>query len=79
MTQTEIENTVVDVIYDESQIFHVLTPNQEGVRGIPIGQFFLRHKISTVKKDLAHLDQTKIEDYITELEREQNSGQIQIS
>ncbi len=75
----DIQNTVIDVIYDEDVIYHVLAPNTEGVRGVPVGQFFLRDKISTAQNALAHLDQTKIDEYITELEREQNSGQIQIS
>lgn len=60
MTQEEINNTVVDVVYDETQIYHVLEPNEKGVRGIPPSQKFIRDKIEVVKVHLAHLDQSKI-------------------
>ena len=60
MTQQEINDTVIDVIYDDTQIYHVLEPNQDGVRGVPPVQFLIRNTIATVKDVLQNLDQTKI-------------------
>ena len=67
MTLEEINNTVVDVVYDETQIYHVLKPNSKGVRGIPASQFLIRDKIEVAKIHLSHLDQTKIIDYENKL------------
>lgn len=73
MTQEEIDSTVVDVVYDNEQIYHVLEPNLEGVRGIPPSQFMIRNTIQEVRRVLADLDQTKINEYEQELIR--NYGQ----
>lgn len=67
MNQIEIDNTVVDVIYDNEHIYHVLPPNEEGVRGVPISQYMIRNTISTVKAVLSNLDQSKIEEYENDL------------
>jgi hypothetical protein len=60
MTPQEINNKIVDVIYDSTQIYHVLEPNQDGVRGVPFSQFMIRDTLGTAKSNLSHLDQTKI-------------------
>ena len=62
-----IENKVVDVIYDTAQIYHVLEPNQKGIRGVPNSQFMIRDTIATARVNLSHLDQTKIEEFVNEL------------
>lgn len=62
-----IENKVVDVIYDTTQIYHVLVPNASGIRGVPISQFMVRDTIGTVRINLSHLDQTKIDEFVNEL------------
>lgn len=67
MTQEEINSTVVDVVYDEAQIYHVLKPNLKGIRGIPASQFMIRDKIENAKIHLSHLDQVKIMEYENKL------------
>lgn len=69
MTQEEINNTIVDVVYDNEQIYHVLEPNLEGIRGIPPSQFMIRNTILEVRRVLADLDQSKINEYEQELIR----------
>lgn len=59
MTQEEINSTIVDVVYDNFEIYHVLKPNKEGIRGIPSSQFLIRDSIEVAKLHLGHLDQTK--------------------
>ncbi|QAA81422.1 hypothetical protein EI546_06615 [Aequorivita sp. H23M31] len=61
------ENTIVDVIYDTEQIYHVLEPNEEGIRGISNSQMFLRDTIAAARVHLSHLDQTKIDEFEQEL------------
>jgi hypothetical protein len=72
----DIQNTVVDVIYDETEIHHVLAPNTEGVRGVPAGKKIIRETIQKVKGILNYYgyDLAKIEDYETELERDQEQN-----
>lgn len=60
MTQEEINITVVDVVYDNKQIYHVLIPNLEGIRGVPQSQYLIRDTIERVKEFLAQLEQSKI-------------------
>lgn len=69
MTQEEINNTIVDVVYDDIQIYHVLEPNLEGVRGIPFSQKMVRDSIANVRVFLSHLDQEKIVSFENELRR----------
>lgn len=57
---------IIDVIYDTQQIYHVLEPNEDGIRGVPNSQLFIRDTITNVRVHLAHLDQTKIDEYISE-------------
>lgn len=64
----EVENTIVDVIYDANEIFHVLEPNEEGVRGVPLNQLMIRDTIGVVRVHLAALDQTKIDEFVNEIE-----------
>ena len=54
---------IIDVIYDAEQIYHVLEPHLEGVRGVPVSQLFIRDTIEIVRLHLAHLDQTKINEF----------------
>lgn len=72
-TQQEIENTVLDVIYDENEIYHVLEPNTEGVRGIPLNMRLIRDTLLVVKQNLSHLDQTKIKEWEEEELRDKNN------
>lgn len=67
MTQEEIDNTVVDVVYDNEQIYHVLEPNLEGIRGVPQSQFMIRNTLQEVRRVLADFDQTKIDEFEQEL------------
>lgn len=69
ITQEEINNTVVDVVYDDNQIYHVLEPNMEGIRGIPPSQFMIRNTILEVRRVLSGIDQTRIDKYEQELIR----------
>lgn len=78
MTQEEINNTAVDVVYDKDTIYHVLEPNTEGIREAPVGQFLIRKTISEVQINLQHLDLVKLVEYIEELQRESNEAQIKI-
>lgn len=61
-----MEDKIIDVVYDNNEIFHVLEPNTEGIRGVPISQMFIRDTISNVRVHLADLDQTKIDDFEVE-------------
>ena len=54
---------IIDVICDAEQIYHVLEPNLEGIRGVPVTQLFIRDKIENVPIHLAHLDQAKINEF----------------
>lgn len=63
----DTNNVIVDVVYDNEQIYHVLEPNLEGIRGIPITHFMLRDTIGTAKENLKHLELGKIEDFENEL------------
>lgn len=54
---------IIDVIYDNEEIYHVLEPNLEGIRGVPVTQLFIRDTIENVRIHLAHLDQAKINDF----------------
>jgi hypothetical protein len=69
MTQQEIDNTIVDVIYNDKEIKHVLAPNTEGVRGVPVGQNMLRESLKRVKGILGYYgyDLAKINEYQQEL------------
>lgn len=62
-----IENKVVDVVYDATQIYHVLEPNENGIRGIPKSQFMIRDTIGSVKIHLQNLELSKIEEFENEL------------
>lgn len=63
----EANNVIVDVVYDATQIYHVLEPNEKGIRGIPKSQFMIRDTIGAIKVHLQNLDLTKIEEYEQEL------------
>ena len=65
----ETNNVIVDVVYDDTQIYHVLEPNEEGVRGIPKSQFMIRDTIGSIKIHLQNLDLSKIEEYENELQK----------
>lgn len=67
---TNIEDKIVDVVYDANEIFHVLEPNEEGVRGVPINQLMIRDSIGVVRVHLASLDQAKIDEFVDELRNE---------
>ena len=54
---------IIDVIYDNEEIYHVLEPNLEGIRGVPVTQLFIRDTIENVRLHLAHLDQAKINEF----------------
>ena len=54
---------IIDVIYNNEEIYHVLEPNLEGIRGVPVTQLFIRDTIDNVRIHLAHLDQTKINEF----------------
>ena len=69
MKQEEINKTVVDVVYDDTQIYHVLEPNPSGIRGVPISQYLIRDTIESIKSFLSHLEQSKILDFENELAR----------
>lgn len=64
---------IIDVIYDSEQIYHVLEPNLEGIRGVPVTQLFIRDTIENVRVHLSHLDQTKIDEYENEKINSQNT------
>lgn len=64
---------IVDVIYDAEQIYHVLEPNLEGIRGVPVTQLFIRDTIENVRVHLTHLDQTKLDEYENEKNNSQNT------
>ena len=72
MTQEEINNTVVDVIFNDSEILHVLPPNESGVRGINNTQYIIRNKIGVLKGHLRYngYSVAKIDAYETELRNE---------
>lgn len=76
MTQEEINNTIVDVVYDSDEIIHVLEPNLEGVRGVSINHFMVRSTIAMVRVYLSEFDQTKIEEYENELIYKYNQSQL---
>ncbi|MGV8814731.1 MAG: hypothetical protein ACOH2D_11545 [Gelidibacter sp.] len=67
--ENNFENEIVDVIYDNMEIVHVLEPNQEGVRGVSINHFMMRDTIKTVEGffNFKAFDLAKIEDYKNEL------------
>lgn len=69
ITQEEINNTVVDVVYDKDNIIHVLEPNLDGVRGVSANHFMVRNTIENVSGYLAYhgYDLIKIEDFKNEL------------
>lgn len=62
-----MEETIVDAIYDITEIHHVLEPNLEGIRGVPQSQFIIRNTLLEVRRVLADFDQTKIDEYQQEL------------
>lgn len=68
-TQEEINNTIVDVVYDNEQIYHILEPEYNGVRGIPRDYRLIRDSIESVRIFLVHLDQSKIDFYEEELRK----------
>lgn len=74
MTQQEIDNTIVDVVYSDTDIKHVLEPNSDGVRGVPVGQNMLRETLKRVKGILGYYgyDLAKINEYEQELINNQN-------
>lgn len=65
----ETNNKIVDVVYDASQIYHVLEPNENGIRGIPKSQFMIRDTIGSIKIHLQNLDLSIIEEFEHELNR----------
>lgn len=67
LTQEDIDNTMVDVVYDNEQIYHVLEPNLDGIRGIPQSQFMVRNTIKEVRRILVNLDQVRIDEYEQQL------------
>ncbi|WP_283640122.1 hypothetical protein [Mesonia mobilis] len=69
MTQEEIDNRVIDVIFNENEILHVQEPNTNGIKGISIMQEFIRRPIAKVKRTLSYdgYDLTKINEYEQEL------------
>lgn len=75
MTQEQINNVVVDVVYSATEIIHILPPNDEGVRGIAIEHFMMRDTIENVKSfmNFKNLDLQRFEDYEDELVREFNN------
>lgn len=76
MTQEDINKTVVDVVYDNEQIIHVLEPNLDGIRGISINHFMVRDTIAMVRIYLSEFDQTKIDEYENELIYNYNQSQL---
>lgn len=75
MTEQEANDTMVDVIYDDNEIYHVLEPNKEGIRGVPVDeqgnplQSLFRDKLKNVRATLNYrgYDVTKIDNYKNEL------------
>jgi hypothetical protein len=67
MTQEEINKKVVDVVYDNEQIYHVMEPNPSGIRGVPVNQYLIRDTIESIKAFLSHLEQSKILAFENEL------------
>ena len=69
MTQEEIDNKVIDVIFNDREILHVQNPNMDGIKGVSIYQEFIRRPISKVKRTLGYdgIDLSKIEAYEKEL------------
>jgi len=69
MTQQEIDDTVIDVVFNENEILHVQMPNAEGVKGVSIYQEFIRRPISRVKRTLGYdnYDLKKIEEFEKQL------------
>lgn len=69
MTQAEIENTIIDVEFDENQIHHVQYPNSTGVKGISIVKGFMRRPLKYCKRTLGYdgYDLTKIEEFERQL------------
>lgn len=69
MTQEEINNTVVDVIFNDNEILHVLKPNKSGVRGVNNTQYIIRNKIGKLKGHLRYngYSVVKIDAYEAEL------------
>lgn len=63
----DTSNVIVDVVYDATQIYHILEPNEEGIRGVPKSQFMIRDTIGAIKVHLQNLDLSKIEEYEQEL------------
>jgi hypothetical protein len=58
-----MENIIIDVIYDDTQIYHVLEPNLSGVTGVPMSQRMVRDSIANIKVLLGHLLLTKVYEF----------------